>query len=311
MSKSMKKMLILAAVQTAVGVAVVPTGADAMLARGITPEPIVANQVARNLIRPYKGNSGKLTAGVHRKVSFEIELAGSGEAGVPPAYGPVLRACGFAETVTAGVDTRYEPVSEGEPILTLFVYVDGTLYEMIDSRGTVNFELNSEGIPVMKFEFLGKYVPPSETAMPTGVGLAYEKFMQPLTVGGDNTPTLSVFGFSGCTSALTINWANQLAWKTLINCAGSRSPDRQPTGSITMELPKVTEKDWAEAVRKGETGPLNIVHGVDAGNIVELQMPAILPNPFSLQDDGGIAMIQMPFDINPIEGDDELVIIVR
>lgn len=310
MSKSMKKMLLIAAVQPAVGTPAVPTAAaNALLVRGLSPEPIVADQVSRDLIRPYKGNSGKLTAGEHRKVSFEVELAGSGTAGTAPAWGPVLVGCGFAETVTAGTDVRYEPVSEGEPVLTIHCWVDGTLYKMEDARGTVSFELNPKSIPVMKFEYLGTYAAPTEGAMPTDAD--YSAFEQPLVVGKRNTPTLEIFGYAGCTSAFSVDMAAQIAWRELINCAGTASPDRQPTGNITMELPKVTDKDWAEIVRRSDTGLLSIVHGITPGNIVELQMPAIQPGPFTLNDDAGVAMIQMPFDVNPVDGDDELVVIVR
>lgn len=310
MAKSMKKMLLLAAVQTVVGTPVVPTAAaNAVLVRGFTPEPIAAEQVSRDLIRPYKGNSGKLTVGEHRKFSFEVELAGSGTAGTAPAWAPILMACGFSQTITAGTDVRYSPVSDGEPVMTMYGYVDGTLFKMEDARGTVTFELNAKGIPVMKFEFLGTYSPASEVAMPTGVD--YTKFKQPLTVGKKNTPTLEIHGHAACTSAFSVNWANQLAWRELINCAGTSSADRQPTGSITMEFPKVTTKDWAEIVRTSVGGPLNIVHGTTAGHIVELQMPFIQPGPFTLQDDASNVMMTLPFDVNPMVGNDELVVIVR
>ena len=78
-----------------------------------------------------------------------------------------------------------------------------------------------------------------------------------------------------------------------------------------MEFPKVTTKDWAEVVRTSTGGPLNIVHGTTAGNIVELQMPSIQPGPFTLQDDASNVMMTMPFDVNPVVGNDELVVIVR
>ncbi|KAF1044535.1 MAG: hypothetical protein GAK34_02520 [Delftia tsuruhatensis] len=310
MAKSMKQMLLLAMVQTAAGTAATPTAAaNAILCRALMPEPITADPVARDLIRPYKGNSGKLTAGEHRKLSCEVEIAGSGTPGVPPAYGDLLQACGFAETVTAGTDVQYTLVSGGEPLLTLYGYLDGTLFKIVDAKGTVSFELNPKGIPVMKFEFLGAYSKPEEGAMPTGVD--YSKFMQPKVVGKTNTPTLTIFGHSACTSAFSVNLANQLNWRELINCAGAASPDRQPTGSITMEFPKVTTKDWTEIVRNSERGAAVIVHGVDPGNIVELQMPNIQPGPFTLSDDQGVAMMALPFDLVPIVGDDELVLIVR
>ena len=55
----------------------------------------------------------------------------------------------------------------------------------------------------MKFEFLGAYSKPEEGAMPMGVD--YSKFMQPKVVGKTNTPTLTIFGHSACTSAFSVN----------------------------------------------------------------------------------------------------------
>lgn len=310
MAKSMKKMLLLAKVQTVAGTDAAPTGAlNAILCRALMPEPISGEQVERNLIRPYKGNSGKLFVGEHRKLTCEVELAGSGVAGTAPAWGPLLRASGFAETITAGVDVTYDPVSEGEPLLTLYGFLDGTKYAMLDCKATVSFELNAKGIPVMKFEFIGTYIPPEEVAMPTGVD--YTKFMQPKTVGKTNTPTFTFHGLAACTSAFTITWGNTLTWRELINCAGARSADRKPTGNITMELPKVTTKNWAEVVREGVIGAASLVHGTTPGNIVELALPQIQCGIFSLNDEDSVAMMSMPFDLQPLAGDDELQIIVR
>lgn len=310
MAKSMKKMLLLAKVQTADGVDAAPTGAaNAILCRAVAPEPISGEQVERALIRPYKGNSGKLFVGEHRKMTFEVELAGSGTAGTAPAWGPLLRAAGFAETITVGTDVTYDPVSEGEPLLTLYCYLDGTKYAMLDCKLNVSFELNAKAIPVMKFEAIGTYVPPAEVVMPTGVD--YTKFIQPKTVGKTNTPTFTFHGLAACTSVFSIAWGNTLSWRELINCAGARSADRKPTGNITMELPKVTTKNWAEVVREGAIGAASLVHGTTPGNIVELALPQIQCGIYSLNDEDSVAMMAMPFDLQPLAGDDELQIIVR
>lgn len=311
MAKSMKKMLLLAKKETTAGTDATPTAAaNAILCRAMMPEPITAEQVQRNLIRPWKGNSGSLTVGEHRKFTFEVELAGAGAAGTAPAWGLLLEACGFAATITAGTDVTYDLVSEGEPTLTLYGYIDKTKFAITNAKGTVSFELNAKAIPVMKFEFLGVYiVATEEVAMPTGVD--YAAFIQPKTVGKVNTPTFSFYGLAACTSAFSINLANALAWRELINCAAPHSPDRQPTGSVTMEMPSVTTKNWAEVVRESTVGACQLVHGTTAGNIVELAMPAVQCKPFTLQDDQSIAMINMPFDINPILGNDELSVIVR
>lgn len=310
MAKSMQKMLLLAAVETVPGTATVPVpGSNAILTRNPVFNMIDGEQVERNLMKPYKGNSGKLFVGEHRKFTFEVELAGSGTAGTAPAWSLLLQACGFAETVTAGQDVTFNPVSEGEPTLTMYGYLDGTLFTISGAKGNVSLELNSKQIPVLKFEFTGRYTPATETGMPTGVD--YSAFIMPKTVGKTNTPTFSFFGLNACTSAFSINWGNTVAWRELINCAGAHSPTRSPTGSATIELPKADQANWGEKVRTSEVGSATLIHGVTPGNIIELQMPRLLPGIGTVSDDAGIAMLQLPFDLMPNEGDDELVIICR
>ena len=306
MAKSMKKMLLLAKKEVTAGTDSTPTAAlNAILCRAFMPEPITAEQVQRNLIRPWKGNSGSLTVAEHRKFAFEVEYAASGTVGTAPAWGPLLEACGFAATITPATRVVYDLVSEGEPTLTMYGYLDKTKFVMTGAKGTVSFELNSKGIPVMKFEFLGSYsAATEEVAMPTGVD--YSKFIQPQTVGRKNTPVFNFHSVTACMSAFSVNLANALAWRELVNCSGPASPDRAPSGSVTMELPSITTKDWAEVVRTGTTGACKLTHGTVPGNIITLDMPAIQCKPFTLQDDAGVAMVNMPFDVNPLLGNDEL-----
>ena len=310
MGKSMKKMLLLAKVETTSGTDSTPAaGANAMLVRAFQPEPIVGDQVARDLIRPYKGNSGKQFVGEYRRFRFEIEMAGAGVAGTEPKWGVCLEACGFAKTITAATNVTYDPVSGGEPTLTMYGYLDGIRWIMTGAKGTVTFTLNAKGIPVMAYEFVGDYVAATDTAFPTGVD--YSAFQAPLAVSKRNTPTFTFHGLAACTSAFSINWAAALNYRNLINCKGAESPDRTPTGSVTMELPSIATKNWDQIILEGTIGAASLVHGLTAGNIVEIQAPSIQCGPYSLQDDQGIAMITMPFDVNPDEGNDELSIIVR
>lgn len=310
MAKSMKKMLLLAKKEVTPGTDSAPTAAtNAILVRAFMPEPITAEQVQRNLIRPYKGNSGSLTVGEHRKFTFEVEIAGSGAAGTEPKWGLLLEACGFAATITAATNVVYDLVSEGEPTLTLHGYLDGIKFAVTNAKGTVSFELNAKGIPVMKFDFIGTYSAATDTPIPSGVD--YTGFTQPKTVGKVNTPTFTFHTVAAAVSAFSVNLANALSWRELIGSAGPHSPDRTPAGSVTMELPSIATKNWAEVVREGTTGACQLIHGTAAGNIVQFDMPAIQCKPFSLQDDQGIAMINMPFDINPSSGNDELKVTVK
>ena len=102
MSLLNRRRTILAKIETTYGTDPIPTGAaNAMLVRNLNPVPQNVNLVSRDMIRPYFGNSDKLPGTLYAGIDFEVELAGSGTAGTAPAWGVLMRACGFSETLNA------------------------------------------------------------------------------------------------------------------------------------------------------------------------------------------------------------------
>ena len=90
---------ILAKIESTYGTDPTPTGsANAILCSEMDIEPIAGGTVPRNLIRSYLGNSEQLPTAVYARMTMTVEIAGSGTAGTAAAWGPLLRACGYAET---------------------------------------------------------------------------------------------------------------------------------------------------------------------------------------------------------------------
>lgn len=311
MAKSMKNMVLLAKQEVTLGTDPVPTpAANAILVRAATPQMVSAEFVERNNIRGYKGNFGSLAVGVHREMEFEVELAGSGTAGTAPKWAPLLMACGFNETITAGTSAVYAPISTGDTTVTMYGYLDGLLFKMTGCKGTVSFEMNSKQIPVMKYKFIGEYSAATDTTFPTG--MVFSGFQQPLTVGRVNTPTLNFLGFAAVVQNLSFDVANTLVYRDLIGTSGAYSPDRKPSGNITLELPTVASANFGEMARLGTTGALQLVHGLVAGNTIQVDMPKVqLTSAPTISNDQEIAMLQQQFSINPNAGNDELVITVK
>lgn len=95
---------LLAKIETTSGTDSNPTGAaNAILLRGNpTLTPMEMPEDKRNLLVPYFGNQGvMLSSAAFGQLDYEFELAGSGTAATPPAYGPILRACGLSENINA------------------------------------------------------------------------------------------------------------------------------------------------------------------------------------------------------------------
>lgn len=313
MALSMKKMLLLVKQEVTSGTDAAPTAAlNAILCRAATPRLINAEFVDRPLIRPYKGGDTKIAVGVHRMLECEVELAGAGAAGTAPKWAPLLKACGFAETLTASTSAVYDPVSSGEPTVTIYGYLDGVLFKMTGCKGNVSLELSSKAIPVLKFKFLGEYTDPTDVVIPAGAD--FSGFLQPKTVGKLNTPTCTFFGTPVVMQSISIDIANDLTYRDLIGGGGPSSPDRNPTGSAVIEMTSVATKNWASVVKDGTNGAASIVHGTVAGNIIQLDMPKLQINGEpSLSDDASNAMLTLPFAALPngINGNDEIKITVR
>ena len=97
-----RKRVICAKIETTYGTDAVPTGAaNAILISAPQVMPMEMTLVQRNNIKSYLGNNPQALAAIHAKVTFNVEIAGSGTAGTSPAFGPLLRGCGLAETIFA------------------------------------------------------------------------------------------------------------------------------------------------------------------------------------------------------------------
>lgn len=302
-----RKRTLLAKIETTYGVDAAPTdAANAILVSNLTITPIESEYVDRDLIRTYLGASEQLPAAVHAQVEFDCEIAGSGAAGTAPAWGPLLRACGFSETVTATVKVEYKPVSGAFESITIYVNVDGVLHKLLGARGTVSLALNARERPLFRFRFLGLFVAVADAAAPTPT---YTPWQRPLPVNKTNTPTLSLHGLATAVmSELAIDAGVTPVFTSLVGAERVDITDRQMTGSITLEAVSVATKDWWSAVRNATLGAFQLVHGTAAGNKVRLDAPAVQLTTPRYADLDGVAMLSMAMRLLPSAGNDELTI---
>jgi hypothetical protein len=310
MSKKMRNVLLTAKLETTAGTDPVPAAAtNSMLARAITPQPVVADFAERTNIHPYFGTSGQVAVAQHSECELEVELASSGTAGTAPAYGPLLQACGFSETVTAATDVVYAPITNAIKTVTLYYYLDGVLHKMRYCRGNVTFELNARSIPVMKFKFTGLYTAATDTVLPTDAD--YSDFIAPFAVNKVNTPSMTLHGISAAMQSLSIDMGNQIIYRNLIGSETVEMTDRKATGQTSIEMVPVATYAWHEAVRLGTLLPFSVVHGVGSGKIVQIDAPKVqLLNP-QYADSDGIAMINLGLDLQPDSGNDEVIITIK
>lgn len=285
------KKAILAKIESVYGTDPTPVGTtDAVLAKGLSVTPFEAEMQEREVVLPYFGNIGQVPGTAKVSVEFEVELAGSGTAGNAPAWGALMRACGFSQTLSPGVDATYALVSAAFESVTLYFYLDGVLHKITGCRGNVSFELSNEAIPMAKFSFTGIYNAPTDTALPTLTLTAWQK---PLPVNKVNT-TFSLHSYAAILASLSIDLGNEVVHKAYVNTTEEvRITNRKVAGSLSIEAALLATKNWFTTVAAGTTGALSLVHGTTGGNKIQFDAPAVQVAAPKYDDADGIAMMGM------------------
>lgn len=309
MADKFRRKAILAKIESVYGTDPTPTGAaNAILAKDVEIEPMAGESEQRNLVLPWLGNDENIPVGVHRRVRFKVEMASAGAAGTAPAWGPLLRGSGFAQTIDAGVDVEYDPVSELEESLTIYMHQGGTLHKLLGARGSVAIELEPKRIPHLAFDFVGLFVAATATALPDP---DYSAFEIPKPAGFVNTPTFTLHGYAARLDRLNINLAIDAQYRELVGGESVEIVDRAPAGTIGIEAPPLGTKDFFAAAKDVTLGALQLVHGVGAGNIVQIDAPKVQIGSPSYRESQGIAMLDLPVSLVPDAGDDEIKITVK
>ena len=308
MAKKMRNVALTAKIEVTYGTDPVPTGlANAILCRALAPQPLTAEFADRATVRPFMGASPQVFAAGYSVAEFEIELAGSGAAGTAPAWGPLLRACGISETISAATSVTYAPVSIAHESVTLYYYFDGLMHKMTGCRGTVSFELNAKAIPVMRFRMTGLHNVVTDTAMITAT---LTGFIAPVAVNKVNTTTFSLHSYAAKVQSFTLDVANQVNYRNLVNNETVDIVDRNPAGAINFEVDTVAAKAWQPIITAGTAGALSIIHGATAGNICTLaaSKTQLLSPSYGEQD--GIGMLSVPLAFLPTSGNDEFSLVL-
>lgn len=304
-----RKLALLFKVEAVYGTDSVPTGSDnAVLASDVTFTPLEGGEENRDLLLPYLGNQGVILTGLHARLEFSVELAGSGEAGDAPAWGAILRACGMAQTVTADTDAKYSSISDAFESGTIWYNRDGVKHALVGWRGNVSLQLNPGRIPKLRFTGLGLHgAAAADTVLPT---VDHTAWQTPVVVSKANT-TFALHGWSGPTESVSIDLGNQVEPRMLIGEESVIIGDRRASGSAVVEAKLLAAKNWDALARSHTRGAMAITHGTVAGNIIEISAPSVQIGRWSEGQTQGIVNNTLPMMICPETGNDELVITVK
>ena len=285
MSRLWRRKVLLAKLETTYGTDAAPTGTDAILATDVRLSPMQGQDLDRNLDTPHGGPTGTIPVGLHRTISFKVELAGSGTAGTAPRWGRLLRACGCAETDTPGTSVVYNRVYSNLESVTLHLNIDGTLYAMRGCRGTAAFDISASGIPYIEFEFTALYGAPADVAIPTP---DFTGIPDPLAASAANTPVFTIDGTALVMRNFKLTLANRIEAQFLIGEEEVILDGHENTIEARVRAVALATFDPFVMAATQAKLPVEIEHGKTAGNIVNIASPnAQMQRPEGLEDGQG------------------------
>ncbi len=303
---------VIAAKKEAVyGTDIVPTLADnAILTRNFRPLPLATDPLERNLDRGSFGSTPIAATNKRQELAYEVEVAGSGDAGVAPAWMELLEACGMAPPVLVA-DTsatqRMAAASTPQSSVTQYHWVGDQKRIGIGGRGTFTIDFTAGAYPFFGFNFtqLVPKVAPRAVAVP---GVAdFDRFVAPLEVNSDNT-LLTLDGFAVITRSLQLNAGVGINLRNLIGARYVNRGDHAITGRIVVEAPSMAAKDYLAALDEGSIMPLSLTHGVEDGNTVGLSCAQTQIVAINETEEDRKVMWEMDIRMNIDAGQDDLVI---
>lgn len=303
-----RKLAALAKIEATYGIDAGPTGAaNAIQMSDVSVMPLEGEQVSRDLMLPYFGDQGFVIAGTFARVEGSVEIAGAGVAGTVPGYGPLLRACGLAELISAGTKVEYVPVSAAQEAASIYMNLDGVNHVLLGARGTVSLSIAPKQIPRYRFTMTGLLGPVADAALPAAVLSGFQK---PLVSSKANT-SFSLHGLAAVMESFSLDLGNQVEPRMLVGSESIEIVDRKVKGTTVIEAVAIAVKDWFSIARASTVGELALQHGKAAGNIVEIAAAAVQIGQPTYGNTQGILNNSLPLTFCPVAGDDELTIRVR
>lgn len=280
-----------------------PTGAaNAILATEVTFTPMEGSDVPRNLERGYFAADATVAAELRAVLTFSVELVGSGTLGTPPAWGPLLRAFGVAEIITAATKVEYVPITDEPESVACYFDVDGTLHKLGGARGTGVLGITANGNPKITATLTGLFSVPAEAARPVP---DFSSFKPPQIASSANT-SFTIDGDSFVMRDYQFDLGGVIEPRILVGQEAILITDRKERLSVTVEAVPLTTYNPFSAAQNGTLKAISLTHGSIVGRKVQIDHPAALQQrPGAYQQTQGVLEWPLTFLPQPTDGNDQ------
>ena len=302
----MKKQVILAKIESTYNTDPTPTvSANEVFVDSFEESNEGLRILERNGPKNTLGPLAPVYAGTLKALTITVRARGSGTAGTPPEAGPLLRACGFGETIVASTSVTYAPVSSGFESVTIYRYYDGKLHKYTGCIGNMTLSQDTGDFHVLTFNLFGHFVSETDVALVTPV---YDTAQPIAAING----TFTFDSYNAIINNLAFDMGNTIAEAVDYNGSDGfgtiRITDRNVTGSFDPEDVLVATYDfWTEFVGSTTAAMSTAALGT-AGNQIALSFPALKITNVSPGDRDGILTRTIEFAAVESAGDDQVSI---
>lgn len=242
------------------------------------------------------------------KISFDVDLKGSGTAGTAPDWLVLHKACGFFNTNVGATSDTLKPDDTPSDSVTIWAFKDGLKYVLVGCRGEAKHVFEAGKIVKIKYEFQGRYAIPTDVTFPTALTLDSTKPVP--AIGAAFT-----FGsYAAVIEKLELALNNEITKNEDLNATyGVQSFEitgRKPKGKMTVNavLRATSNGDFWSYMDAGTTKALSIVIGSAAGNIATITAPVCTVTSIKPGSNNGIDTFEIEFELDRSSGGDELSI---
>ena len=194
---------------------------------------------------------------------------------------------------------------------TIDVYADSKRHRMVGCMGTMDFVLDSSGIPTMTFTMTGTYAEPTDENRPSGT--AGNRLPVPLIVNNDNTALTFPNTINPRMYNFNFTTGNEVVRAPVVGAATeTRITDRRSSGSLEIQSSSVTANNPWPLFGKGTSVDLAIRHGPATGKRIDINAPRCTLEPPTYGDRDNIETLVIPIRVVPSTvGNDELTLTYR
>lgn len=317
--RKIKKTVVLVKVETTTGTDAVPTGAaNAIKVFDMSITPLELSFIEIKTISAYFGSSMSIPGAAYSKCSFSVPLSGAGDAATAPAWSALMQGCASSEITGLTTPARVEilPATDGLKTVTIYWHDDGLLHKMLGCIGSPKLSAKAGEAPKITFDFTGLETTALPTANATPVLSAWK---DPVAIVKANVTDISL----GCTyaagvlsggtsynsSGITLDWGNQVKYSPLLTTESVVLDDRKIKGSFSAALSAIEEAAMIASIKPRIVTSLGFVIGKTTGNKIMLHAPAVVLKTHKKEELDGQRMVGFDFELDHVNGNDELRII--